>query len=186
MEPNTARKCSPGSLGNESAEESDVLLLDVTEDIYAGDISRLMGVSYLSQAPDLLARDLPVEVGAIIYGPNGRTITSLIVTYKGNSRWVFFLIDTGAPKTFLSLEAYSALGIPWTQELGAWVTIAGRATIVCQSPVKSHFAHVNILGTDFVEKVGLVKLEDYSRKPTAIYFTDDARGTANLWRRLRL
>ncbi|PUU73969.1 hypothetical protein B9Z19DRAFT_1134111 [Tuber borchii] len=89
------------------------------------------------------------------------TIVSFPVSHSEVARWIRFLLLSGFQSTYLSSEAYRALGIPWTQQYGARVMLAASSATVRQSLFKLHLTHVAIFGTVFCDEFGLVKLEDY-------------------------
>ena len=94
---------SNGGGDNSKDVSSDVLLFDITKETYKGEIARLVGTPYLSPATPSEATKMPIEVTGFIYGPKRRTIVSLAVSYKKECCWVFFVVDSGSPLTYLSV-----------------------------------------------------------------------------------
>ena len=86
--------------------EYDVLLSDVTHDTLKQTISDEIGIAYISEATGDAKQPVSVCDG-YIYGPNRRPIVPLVVSYQEQSRWVFFLIDSSSPWTFLSSQVSS-------------------------------------------------------------------------------
>ncbi|KAN0073504.1 hypothetical protein V8E54_008724 [Elaphomyces granulatus] len=80
-----------------------MLLTDVTEKTLRTAVAELTGISYLQDACENEA-SLKVEHGSgFLYGPNFRPIFPCIVkNKKGNAKWVFFVVDSCSPATYLS------------------------------------------------------------------------------------
>ena len=80
--------------------EYDVLLSDVTHAKLQTSIAEELGIAYLSKASD------PKEVVRVgtgyIHGLHKRTIVPFIVSHGEEARWVFFIVDSGSPWTYLS------------------------------------------------------------------------------------
>ncbi|KAF9175095.1 hypothetical protein BGX21_007725 [Mortierella sp. AD011] len=144
------------------------------EDIYPseleGNISRLLGSQYLQQVADSRARKL---VRGGVLGVNFRPIISLhvqisdaITTMSGAPLPVnvHFLFMAASPQTYMSEEALRAIGVEDMVVVGEPMDdpesirlpllINGFRVFVQRSPSKSHFAHLNILGEDFVHASG--------------------------------
>jgi hypothetical protein len=82
--------------------DADVLIQDITEETLLKEISQLTGKQYLSKVSELDSKQ-PLDVfKGNFFGPKSRIILPLAVNHKGNCRWVHFILDTGAPYTYLS------------------------------------------------------------------------------------
>ena len=79
----------------------DVLLTDISHQTLEHTISDELGIVYLSEATDDAQKPVRVCDG-YIYGPHKRTIIPLVVTSQQESRWLFFVVDSGSPWTFMS------------------------------------------------------------------------------------
>lgn len=82
--------------------EYDVLLSDVTHAKLQSTIAEQLGIAYLSEAAD--AKEVIQVSTGYIYGLHKRTIVPFIVTYGKEARWVFFIVDSGSPWTYLSAQ----------------------------------------------------------------------------------
>ncbi|KAK3807896.1 MAG: hypothetical protein J3Q66DRAFT_356788 [Benniella sp.] len=115
------------------------------------------------------------HIRGIVWGASLRPIISLhvqisesILTLSGTRRpiHVHFLYLAASPQTFLSDEALRVLGIedmvvvgePYERSsngsLRLPLKIHGHIVQVARSPSEGHFAHLNILGQDFVQITG--------------------------------
>jgi len=66
------------------------------------DIAELLGVPYLQKATkDEANKKIEIATG-IIYGTKFRMVFPCVVSFEDNARWVFFILHTGAPLTYLS------------------------------------------------------------------------------------
>jgi hypothetical protein len=82
--------------------EYDVNLSDVTHAKLQSTIAERLGIPYLSEAAD--AKEV-IQVGTgYLYGVHKRTIVPFVVTYGKEARWVFFVVDSGSPWTYLSAQ----------------------------------------------------------------------------------
>lgn len=80
----------------------DVLFPDIKHETLETMVAEILGLPYLSEATETEAKT-PVRVAhGYTHGRYGRTIFPLVVTYKDEARWVFFILDSGCPRTYLS------------------------------------------------------------------------------------
>ena len=86
-----------------SATDYDVLITDVTDRLLRNEIADLAGIRYLQKATDADKEKVNVGCG-FLYGSKFRPIFPCVVTSKEQSRWVFFLVHSGAPVTYLSVQ----------------------------------------------------------------------------------
>ena len=82
--------------------EYDVLLSDVTHAKLQSTIAERLGIPYLSEAADV-KEAIQVSTG-YLYGAYKRTIVAFVVTYGKEARWVFFIVDSGSPWTYISAQ----------------------------------------------------------------------------------
>jgi hypothetical protein len=86
------------------------MITDINQDVLGNELSEIAGVKYLSHATKEDADKFITRGEGFIYGRNNRLMFPCVVTYRNFytyrdiSRWVFFLIGTGTPRTYLSLE----------------------------------------------------------------------------------
>ncbi|KAI9769400.1 MAG: hypothetical protein M1840_004102 [Geoglossum simile] len=131
-----------------SPKDYDVLITDMNNDILESEISELAGIPYLKEAKKNEADNMPHKLTGFMYGEKFRLILPCLVGVRDKARWVFFIVDTGAPITFISDQVVQAFGLG--EERSLWIAkIAGRAHPVHRTPPGAHFAGVNILGGDF-------------------------------------
>ena len=81
----------------------DVLLTDITTNVQRSEFSEIAGVPYLGVPPEDEAEKV-VRIGdAFNYGTKKpRLIFPCIGCFNGNARWVFFIVISGVPLTYLS------------------------------------------------------------------------------------
>jgi hypothetical protein len=69
-----------------------------------GEISKLAGIPYLKEATKDEADKVANEIRSFYYGRSLRMIFPCILSVTGQARWVFFIVDCGAPLTYISTE----------------------------------------------------------------------------------
>ena len=68
------------------------------------EVAEAVGIPYHAEATKEDANK-ELKIGdCIIYGRTLRTIFPAIVSYENRACWVFFIVDTGAPLTYLSAQ----------------------------------------------------------------------------------
>ena len=88
------------------SDDFDVLITDVTDEILRTEIAELVGIPYLEKATQAEAKKI-LDVGrGFLYGDNYRPIFPCVVSREdlNKAHWVFFLADTGSPKTYVSTK----------------------------------------------------------------------------------
>jgi hypothetical protein len=145
------RVVNPGDEGLWADSASDLMLSDVTEDMLAADVAPLLGVTHL--APVGAAATWPVR--ACLFGVFSRVMVSLVVSVPprapsetARAVAVVFLVDTGSPYTFLAQRTFEEFGFLDTLPRRTTLCVHGMDMTVQVS--HSHFADVNVLGTDFL------------------------------------
>ena len=137
----------------------DVLIKDITESSFV-DIARDLGHKRLSPADGFLA--FPIK--GSFYGPSNRIFLPLVVSSaKRGPINVLFLVDTGAPMSFLREDTLEALGFTESIPSSATVLIQGLRISVGLS--SESFANVDLLGQDFLTRMGgllTVNYRDFS------------------------
>lgn len=94
-----------------SPRDFDVLITDINHDKLRTEVSELIGIPYLQQATEDEANKIVTIADGLIYGNKFRNIFPCVVSYKGNARWIFFIVDIGAPVTYLSSQVSSLLSV---------------------------------------------------------------------------
>jgi hypothetical protein len=83
------------------ASQFDITVPDVTSSLLHNEISKRLGVKYLEDVP--ISTDS--ELQGIVWGPNCRVFVPMKMRVnKETCKWVPFLVETGTPHTYLSLE----------------------------------------------------------------------------------
>ncbi|KAL1964762.1 hypothetical protein VTN77DRAFT_6629 [Rasamsonia byssochlamydoides] len=157
--------------GYVTPDQFDVFLADVTYSKLKTDMSQIFGVEYLSQATDADAKHISDIDQAISHGETYRTIYPCVVCIRDKAYWVFFIIDSGAPFTYLSSQACKVFGIKEGKPKSA--RLAGHNCIIRMSPSSSHFHDVNILGADFCCLHNITVWHDYYKHKATLYFGHD-------------
>ncbi|KAI9766926.1 MAG: hypothetical protein M1840_006223 [Geoglossum simile] len=135
-------------IGGVDPKDYDILITDVDNDILESKISELAGVSYLEEVKKDEADNMPDKITGFIYGRKFRMILPCLLGVQGKARWVFFIVDGGAPLTYISTQVAQAFGLGGQE--GFWIAkIAGCPHPVHITPSDAHFTGVNILGNDF-------------------------------------
>ena len=89
-------------------EDYDVLITDMSDNKLRTEIAELLGVPYLQKATkDEANKKIEIATGmtyatSITDGAKFRMVFPCVVSFKDNARWVFFIVDTSAPLTYLS------------------------------------------------------------------------------------
>jgi len=88
-------------------KDYDVLITDMNENKLRTEIAELLGVPYLQKATkDEANKKIEIATGITYdtktYDPKFRIVFPCVVSFEDNARWVFFIVDTSAPLTYLS------------------------------------------------------------------------------------
>ena len=95
-------------IGGVDPEDYDVLITDMSDNKLRTEIAELLGVPYLQEATkDEANKKIEIATGmtyttSITDGAKSRMVFPCVVSFKDNARWVFFIVDTSAPLTYLS------------------------------------------------------------------------------------
>lgn len=142
-----------------SAEEADyfhydVALPDLDSERLMSDLAPLLNVTYLGNAavPAEHSQRWPLH-GVAISATMRRFVLCAPVQLRAKCVNVIFLMDTGAPATYLSTEALHALGLRDVLPPELRVRINGVQHYVKPVPDNSHFKGVSLLGADFLEDI---------------------------------
>ena len=82
----------------------DVLISDMDSHTLHSDISKFVGIPYLKEATKDEADKVVTSIQAFVYGRTFRNILPFILSINKKARWIFFIVDTGSPLTFISAE----------------------------------------------------------------------------------
>ena len=144
-------------LDPELPNKYDILLTDLKEkDLY--EIGKQLKLEYLAdnQAP------MQETLHGIIWGINDRVIVPMVMQLKGKMKNVLFLVDTGSPKTFVSVKVFAAFQCGEVFQK-ATVGLNGFKLLVNIPDSESHYTDVNLLGADFLRSVSAVLHVDYGK-----------------------
>lgn len=76
---------------------------DVTYETLKSKVSEELGIEYLSPATEVT--EVVKVCSGYVHGVNKRPIFPLVVCYKDESRWLFFILDSESPWTYISHQA---------------------------------------------------------------------------------
>ena len=91
-------------IGGVDPKDFDVLLTDLSDNTLRSEVADIVGIPYLQEATEDEANKVVKAVQVFIYGAKYRTIFRCTVGMKDKAHWVFFVVDTGAPLTYLSKQ----------------------------------------------------------------------------------
>jgi hypothetical protein len=77
---------------------------DMDSNTLHSDISKLVGIPYLMEATKDEADKVVTSIQGFVYGQLFRSILPCVLSIGGMSRWIFFLVTTGSPLTYISAE----------------------------------------------------------------------------------
>jgi hypothetical protein len=139
----------------------DVTLTDLDSKTLAVEFAPALQVRHLGEAvlPADYAQRWPLR-GIIVSTPNRRQLVSIPVQRGSKCINVIFVVDTGAPFTYISTEALAALGVTDMLPSAVRVSINGVPFSVQSVPADSHFQGVSLLGLDFLEDIAYVCATD--------------------------
>lgn len=87
--------CAPGKY--------DTIVSNVNDGVLRTEVSEILGIPYLGQAAEDDTKKAVKCIDGQLYSPRCHPIVPCVVrTYSGEARWVFFVVDTTAPVTYLS------------------------------------------------------------------------------------
>lgn len=85
-------------------KDYDVLITDVNYNLLRGEISALVGIPYLQEAGRTEAETIVDEGKALVFGTHLRVIFPAVVSTEDSAYWIYFIVDTGSPLTYLSTQ----------------------------------------------------------------------------------
>ncbi|CUS14155.1 unnamed protein product [Tuber aestivum] len=151
-------------------KDYDTLIPDIDVRKLKSRIAGVAGIPYHSPATREEA-DAVVKIGdCFLYGPNLRIFFPAILSSpEGKAHWVFFLVNSGTSRTYLSTQTSDLFGIT-PSDVSAAVAIAGHHHTVYRAPQHSHFAEVDILGTHFLNAHGASLITDFAALRAKLFF----------------
>ena len=153
----------------------DVLITDISPEDLPGAVSRFLGMPYLAHSAE--SEEWPARGG--IYGVKRRVLFSLPMSIRGapaSAVNVHFVFDTGAPATYISRSTVRALGLEEWSVDSARLLVNGRSAgpVLVSDSMACHFAGLNILGMDFLDRHDLVMTVDMRRMRATMALPDAA------------
>ena len=132
----------------------DVMITDISPIDLKTNVSAALKIDYLSRV--LPGTDPMWPLKGIIYGNNSRVMVSAVVECQRPNQEitrcnVHFLFDTGAPATYLTKEAFEALGVN-DPKIDGTMTFMVNCKRMPVSLSQGHFKDVNILGMNFLDR----------------------------------
>jgi hypothetical protein len=98
-------------IGGPDPKDFDVLITDIDDEKLRTEVADVMGIPYLVKATGADANTV-VRIGrGYISGRNIRTMFPCVVTHGDKAPWVFFIVVTGSPLTYLSEQVRVLLSI---------------------------------------------------------------------------
>jgi hypothetical protein len=91
-------------VGGVDPKDYDVLLSDMDNNTLRSEVSKRAGIPYLQEASKDEADEVPGEINGFFYGPKSRMILPCVLSIENKARWVFFIVDGGAPVTYISSQ----------------------------------------------------------------------------------
>ena len=147
------------------------MLMDINQDNLYNNLPDWFGVPYLGDAD---ACDVTWPVSGILYGTANRPMVCLPVQLRNcQPKNVFFLVDTGAPITELSPDAFRHLGSCESIPSGAYAKVAGfprtKVHLTKAYAAGGNHEDIPVLGADFLSKNRCTLTIDYFQETVTIH-----------------
>ena len=105
-------------IGDVDPKDFDVLITDLSDNKLRIDVADIVGIPYLQRASEDEANEVVKTGQGFFYGRKRRPIFPCVVGIEGKAHWVFFVVDTSAPLTYLSVQVsirtYGSSALPLT------------------------------------------------------------------------
>ncbi|KAL1500016.1 hypothetical protein AB1Y20_008569 [Prymnesium parvum] len=139
------------------SRETDVLLSDVNESTLQEISIERFKSPYLSVLPpEAATAKWPIK--GVLHGTCIRPMVAMPVSRpRGEPVLVVFMVDTGAPSTFVSSSTFDAL-LPRGSPIPKETQLVLNSVHLQVASSKGHFKEINLLGADFL-KAAFAKLE---------------------------
>lgn len=134
----------------------------VITDIHEPDLEIYNEFGMVRGQPIQHERSFSTPATGVFFGASNRLMLPLTVANSKVTINVVFLVDTGAPATYLRSQTLTALGYTESTPSSAPVRINGLANRVYVS--HTHFHNVDVLGQDYLRALGGVLNVDYRRQ----------------------
>jgi hypothetical protein len=90
-------------------KDYDALITDVNNDTLHSEISKFVGIPFLEEATKDEADKVARDIHGFVYGEKFRMILPCVLNIEGKARWIFFMVDSGAPLTYISTHVSAHL-----------------------------------------------------------------------------
>jgi len=91
-------------IGPVDPKDYDVLIKDIDDHTLHTEISDIVGIPYLKEAMKEEADKVADSIPGFMYGDSFRMILPCVLKVGDKAHWVFFIVDSGAPLTYISPE----------------------------------------------------------------------------------
>ena len=91
-------------IGPVDPKDYDVLITDVDDHTLHNEISDLVGIPYLKEATKEEADKVADSLRGFVYGNKYRMILPCVLRIEDKAHWVFFIVNGGAPLTYISTQ----------------------------------------------------------------------------------
>ena len=91
-------------VGGIDPKDYDVVIADIDSNTLQSEISKIVDIPYLKEATKDEADKTPKDIHGFIYGRPFRMILPCVLSIRDKARWVFFIVDSGAPFTYISTQ----------------------------------------------------------------------------------
>jgi len=91
-------------IGPEDPKDYDVLITDIDYSTLDKEISEIVGIPYLKEATNEEADKVADSLRGFVYGKKFRMILPCVLKIGDKARWIFFIVDGGAPLTYISTQ----------------------------------------------------------------------------------
>ena len=89
-------------IGGVDPKDFDVLITDVDNNVLHSEISKLAGIPFLKEATKEEADKVVGEPRGFVFGQKFRQMLPCVLTIQRTARWVHFIVNSGAPLTYIS------------------------------------------------------------------------------------
>src|SRR5262249_55940838 len=91
-------------IGGLDPKSYDVLIPDIDDHTLHNEISDLVGIPYLKEATKEDADKVADSLRGFVYGDQYCMILPCVLKIEDKAHWVFFIVDSGAPLTYISTQ----------------------------------------------------------------------------------
>jgi len=91
-------------IGGVDPNDYDVLITDIDHHTLHKEISDIVGIPYLKEATKEEADKVADSLPGFVYGRKYRMILPCVLKMRDKAHWVFFIVDSGAPLTYISTQ----------------------------------------------------------------------------------